>query len=194
MTVMVTLIVLLAASPALGWDGDQAFKKGAAAITLEAGGGKQINIENHGFQSDLEFFNGGVRFSLLPLGPTGAGVLHGALELGLEPFYQQYVEPKGAFLAGLKAVGRYHFLSLGRFVPYFELVAGAGGTSLEVREINSTLTFILEGGIGASVFITDRTALTGGFRLHHISNGNTSRPNRGFEAATGIAGVSFFFP
>ena len=35
--------------------------------------------------------------------------------------------------------------------------------------------------------------LNAGYRLQHFSNGNTSRPNRGYNANTGVVGVSFFF-
>ena len=45
----------------------------------------------------------------------------------------------------------------------------------------------------ASVFITDQIALYGGYRLVHVSNGHTSRLNRGFEADTGVVGVSYYF-
>jgi opacity protein-like surface antigen len=185
--------IVFEVSPAAAFDPDVTFRKGAAVVTLQAGGGAQANLENFRDATDIEFWNAGVRFSRLPFGPAGPGPLFGALELGLEPFYQRYTEPH-AFLAGLKAVGRYHFLSLGRFVPYLELVAGAGGTDLRIREIDSSFTFIVEGGLGAAVFVTDRVAVTGGYRFQHVSNGNTDEPNRGFEAHSGIVGISVFFP
>ena len=96
-------------------------------------------------------------------------------------------------MAGLTAVARYHFLPLGIFVPYLELGAGPGSTDLKVREINSDFAFLLFGGAGAQVFLSESLALYGGYRLVHISNGNTSRPNRGFEANTGVGGLSFYF-
>jgi lipid A 3-O-deacylase len=185
--------ILLAVSPAAAFDRQVTFRKGASVLTLQAGGGAQANLEGFRNATDIEFWNAGVRFSWLPFGLGGPGPLLGALELGLEPFYQRYTEPR-AFLAGLKAVGRYHFLCLGRFVPYLELVGGAGGTDLKTPEIDSTFTFIVEGGMGASVFVTDRVAITGGYRFQHVSNANTNEPNRGFEAHTGIVGVSVFFP
>ena len=95
---------------------------------------------------------------------------------------------------GLGLAARYHFLSLGIVVPYLELGAAVGGTDLRVIEINSSFAFRLYGGLGASVFITDSAALYAGYRMVHISNGNASRPNRGFEADTGVAGISLFFP
>jgi opacity protein-like surface antigen len=88
---------------------------------------------------------------------------------------------------------RWHFLSLGRFVPYLEGGAAAGGTDLEVREVESTFAFLLSFGAGASVFVTDRTAIYAGYRLVHVSNGGIESPNRGFEAHTGVVGVSYYF-
>jgi len=46
----------------------------------------------------------------------------------------------------------------------------------------------------ASYFLTDHTAFYVGYRIQHVSNGDTSSPNRGFESHTGVAGVSFYFP
>jgi opacity protein-like surface antigen len=110
----------------------------------------------------------------------------------VEPLYQRYLDPD-AFFAGLGATFRYHFLSLGRFVPYAEAAAFAGGTDLNIREIDSNFSFLLWAGAGASFFVTDRTALYAGYRWTHVSNGGTSDPNRGLEAHTGIFGMSFFF-
>jgi opacity protein-like surface antigen len=146
----------------------------------------------HGF-TGLEFVNAGVRFGWLPFEPVGPGPLHGSFEVGLEPLYQRYIDPVDAFFAGVAANFRYHFLSLGRLVPYVELAAGAGGTDLKVTEIRSDFTFVLWGGAGVAYFLTDRTALYGGYRYQHVSNGGTERPNRGFESHTGVAGVSLFF-
>jgi lipid A 3-O-deacylase len=134
-----------------------------------------------------------VRAGFVPWGAVGPGVLRGALEVGLEPFYQRYTDPVDAYFAGLALVGRYHFLSLGRVVPYAELFAAAGGTNLRVVEIDSDFTFLLQGGLGLSVFVTDYVAVYGGYRFQHVSNGNTELPNRGFESHTGVAGVSWYF-
>jgi len=191
--VVVVALVVSVTGPARGYDPRETFRQGTLVLSLEAGGGAQENLEGQSIQTGLEVVNTGVRFSLLPLGPTGSGPLFGALEVGLEPYYQRYVHPVHAFFGGLGAVARYHFLSLGRFVPYAELFAAPGGTDLKVKEIRSDFTLLLQGGVGASVFVTDQAALYAGYRLQHVSNGNTSSPNRGFEAHTGVAGVSFYF-
>jgi lipid A 3-O-deacylase len=84
-------------------------------------------------------------------------------------------------------------IGFGRLVPYFEGTAGAGGTSLRVKEIDSTFTFVLEAGAGPAYFVTDTVALNVGHRYQHISNGRTSNPNRGFNSDSGLGGVSFYF-
>jgi len=188
-------LLLAAAAPAWAFDPEQTFKKGTLVLSGEGAYGWQFNLEGKSDVTYLEFYDVGVRVSLLPLDTIGKGRFwYGALEVGLEPLYQHYTEPKPAFWMGLTAVGRYHFLGLGRLVPYAELGAAAGGTDLETRELDSSFAFLLFGGLGASLFVSDKTALYAGYRYQHISNGNTSQPNRGFEANVGVAGISFFFP
>ncbi len=191
----VTVLVLVLAAPAWAFDADQTFKRGTFVLSGEGSYGWQFDLEDKRSVTYLEFYDVGVRFSLLPFDPFGRGHFwHGALEVGFEPLYQKYTEPKPAFWAGLTSVLRYHFLAPGRVVPYFELGAAAGGTDLRIPEIDSTLAFLLFGGVGASVFISDKMALYLGYRYQHVSNANTSSPNRGFESHVVVAGVSFYFP
>jgi len=188
-------LLLAAAAPAWAFDAEQTFKKGTFVLSGEGAYGWQFNLEHKRSASHVEFYDADVRFSLLPLDTIArSSFLYGALEVGLEPLYQHYTTPKQAFWAGPAAVGRYHFLGLGRVVPYVEVGGGAGGTDLNVHEIDSTFAFLVFGGLGASIFISNKTALYAGYRFQHVSNGNTSRPNRGFEAQIGVAGISFFFP
>lgn len=187
------LLLLLAASPALAFDANQIFRQGTAVLSVEGGGGTQSNLESHRVQSDLDLWYLGVRYALLPFKPAGPSILRGSLEVGLEPLYQKYTGGREAFWAGVSAQGRWHFLSLGRFVPCIELGAGAGGTDLRTIEIDSSFAFLLSAGVGVSFFVTDQAAIYGGYRMVHISNGHTSSRNRGFEADTGLLGFSYFF-
>jgi opacity protein-like surface antigen len=190
----VLAVALLAAAPGAGaYDPKQTFMQGSLVVSPEVGYGHQFDLENKSSYTGLEFANVGVRFGWLPFSPAGPGPLYGSLELGLEPLYQRYFDPVDAFFAGLGVTARYHFLGAGRLVPFVELAAFAGGTDLEIAEIRSDFTFLLWGGAGLSYFVTDRTALYGGYRYQHVSNGNTDKPNRGFESHTGVVGVSFFF-
>jgi opacity protein-like surface antigen len=193
LALIVTLATLAMAPAASAFDAEQTFRQNTFVLSVEGGYGEQFNAQDRSTFTGLEFFNAGVRLGWLPFGPTGPGVVRGALELGVEPFYQRYTDPVDAFFAGLAAVGRYHFLSLGRFVPYLEASAAAGGTDLRVNEIDSDFTFLLFGGVGAAYFLTDRAALYAGYRYVHVSNGGTKSPNRGFESHAGVVGFSYFF-
>lgn len=194
LTVTAAVMLALLAQTAWAYDAAETFKKGTYVLSLEGGGGAQHNIEGQRFQSHLEFWNAGIRLGYIPWGPVDAKAVSGAFDIGLEPYYQRYTRPVNAQFGGLAVSFRYHFLALGRFVPYVELFGAVGGTDLKVREINSRFTFLVHGGLGAEYFVTDRAAVYLGFMEQHVSNGNTSRPNRGFESPTGVAGIAFFFP
>jgi len=191
--VVAAVFVATMVVPAYAFDSDLTFQKGTWIGSLEGGGGSQNNLEDHRRQTGIDLWYAGARLSYLPWGTIGSGFFHGAFEPGLEAIYQRYTKPADKYYAGLALSGRYHFLSLGRFVPYIELLAAAGGTNLRVIEIDSDFAFWLAGGIGASFFVTDNLALYAGYRMIHVSNGNTSQPNRGFEADTGVVGMSYFF-
>ena len=184
--------ILLLATPVSGFDAKQTFRKGAVVVSVEGGYGEQDNITKFDDDPNLEFWNTGVRVSLVPFAPLEAGPLTGAVEVGLEPYYQRYLDPHEAYFAGLGGVLRYHFLSLGRAVPYAEVMGAAGRSTLRTVEIESDFAFLLHAGVGLAVFVTDTTALYAGYRFQHVSNGNTDSPNRGFESHSGVVGVSVF--
>ena len=187
------LLAFVVATPAFAFDANQTFKQGNTVLSIEGGAGSQSNLQGHRVQSELDAWYVGGRYSLLPLQPMGPSILRGSLELGLEPTYIDYFGGRDAYWAGVSARGKWHFLSLGRFVPYIEVGAGAGGTNLRAIEIDSSFAFLLDVGIGASFFVTDQLAIYAGYRMLHVSNGNIDRPNRGFELDTGLVGFSYFF-
>jgi lipid A 3-O-deacylase len=193
---LATLLAVLTINPgqrALAFDADETFKRGSWLLSAEGGYGWQADVGSDRPFTGLEFGNVGIRVGLLPFGPAGPGFSRGALEVGVEPLYQWYVEPVDAFYAGLAAVVRYHFLSFGRLVPYIELAGAAGGTDLKVPEIDSNFSFLLVGGTGLSYFVAERVALYAGYRFQHVSNARTSSPNFGVNSNTGVVGISYFF-
>ncbi|HEX5529803.1 MAG TPA: acyloxyacyl hydrolase [Methylomirabilota bacterium] len=190
---LAAMAVLSLARPAPAYDPEVTFARGTTIFGLQVGGGAANNVEGHRTVSDISFITETPRLSYLFFAPFGSGLLRSAFEPGLEGWFQQYLSPHSATAQGLKLTGRYHFIGLGRLVPYLEATAGAGGTSLRVPEIDSTFTFVLEAGAGLSYFVTDSVALNAGYRFQHISNGHTSDPNRGFNSDSGVVGVSYHF-
>ena len=187
------LAVLSLVRPAAAFDPDATFARGTTIFGLQIGGGVVNDVEAHRRVSDISFINETPRVSYLFFSPFGSGLLRSVFEPGLEGWFQQYLSPHSATAEGLKLTGRYHLIGFGRFVPYLEGTAGAGGTSLKVPEIDSTFTFVLEAGAGLSYFVTDSLAVNAGYRFQHISNGHTSTPNRGVDSDSGVVGVSFYF-
>lgn len=189
----VGLLLAVAVGPALGVDLEEEFAKGTTILGLQVGGGVQNNIVGDPPITGISFLTFTPRLSYLPFEPFGSGWLRSAIEPGLEGWFQYYLEPRVFTAAGLKLALRYHFIGLGPVVPYLEATAGAGGTNLNVREIRSHFTFVLDGGAGLSYFVVPGIAVNLGYRLQHISNGNTGHPNRGVNSNTGVLGVSFHF-
>ena len=193
-TTVVVAALMVIASPAQAFDPEQTFTPGAFVLSLGGGGGAQTNFSSSHRQS-IDLWSVEARASWVPFGTAGKdGPFYGALETGIESIYQEYFGRATGYWAGVGLAARYHFLGLGRFVPYVEIGAAAGGTNLKLFEIDSSFAFRLYGGAGASLFVTDRIAMYAGYRIVHVSNANTSQPNRGFEANTGVLGVSFYFP
>jgi hypothetical protein len=186
-------ILVATAAPAAAYDPKETFLKGSVVLSIEGGGGAQFNLEGFSDWSKIDYAFLGARVGYLPFEPAGPGALRGSFEIGVEPYVQYYTTPGDAYWAGAFMTFKWHFLGLGRFVPYAELGAGVGATNLDVREIRSDFSFMLQGGLGAAVFLTDRTALYAGARYLHNSNGGTSSPNRGYESINGVGGLSFFF-
>ncbi len=187
------LLVVVLAAPAAAFDTEAEFAKGTTILGLQIGGGVQNNIARDSAITGISFVSFTPRLSYLPCEPFGSGWLRSAIEPGLEGWFQYYLEPRVFTAEGLKVALRYHFISVGALVPYLEATAGAGGTSLNVPEIRSRFTFVLEGGAGLSYFVTPGAAVNLGYRLQHISNAGLGHPNRGVNSNTGVLGVSFRF-
>jgi lipid A 3-O-deacylase len=187
------LLPCVVPTAAAAMDAESVLTKGTWALGLQVGGGEQNNVENHRTISGVSFVNVEPRLGYFPFEQFGKGWLKGALETGLESWFQYYLEPDTATAEGLKGALRYHVLGFGPLVPYIEATGGAGGTNLKVREIRSIFTFVVEAGAGVSYFVTREMAINAGYRFQHLSNGHTASPNRGVNSDSGIIGLTYYF-
>lgn len=174
-------------------DNEEIYRQGQLIAGVQFGGGVQNHyVEEHDQSSSLSFVQLNPRIGYLPFAPFGPSWLRNQFEVGLEGWLQHYLRPVATNAGGLKLAFRHHFLGLGPFVPYVEFLAGAGGTNLQVVEIRSTFTFVLEGGVGLSYLIRPDIAVYAGYRFQHVSNGGLELPNRGVDSDGGTVGISFF--
>jgi hypothetical protein len=183
-------LTILGVTPgrALCFDPNETFRKGAFVLSVEAGGGKQDDALSHFDGTGLELLNGGVRLSLLPFGPTFRGPVYGALEYRARAIRAGLRGPGASVLRRRGHRGAVSLSLAWPLRPYVEVAGAAGGTNLDVREISSTFSFLVFGGLGASYFVTDHTALYLGYRIQHVSNGGTADPQPRLRVAHGRRG------
>ena len=134
------------------------------------------------------------QFGLVVTDKIELGYFSGAVEVLVELVAAQFYQPFDATLAGVSFVGRYNFLSFGRWMPYFDFGAGLSWTDLAPRipEQSTQFEFLLETGPGLQYFITQEMAITGAIRLHHISNAGLGDRNTGINAILGLIGFSYY--
>lgn len=134
------------------------------------------------------------QIGLVVIDKIDAGYFSGAIEVLAEPVGAHFFEPFSASLAGFSIVGRYDFLSFGRWMPYWDFGLGVSWTDLAPRipEQSTPFEFLLETGPGLQYFITQEFAITGALRLHHISNSGIGTRNTGINAVLGLIGFSYY--
>jgi hypothetical protein len=128
--------------------------------------------------------------------PVGSGWWQGNLEVLVEPLYAKFTQPFTAEAAGGSLVLKYNFLSLGRWMPFWDAGAGMIWTDLAPRipELSTPFEFVLETGPGVHYFLTNRLTVTTGVRFHHMSNSGLGERNTGINAFLPYIGVSVFLP
>jgi len=120
--------------------------------------------------------------------------VRGSLELILEPILLVTTTPSTTFGQGASLILRYNFATGTRWVPFLDFGMGILHWNLRLPTILGTqFNFTLQAGPGLHYFVTDRVAITGQARLHHISNGGIDSPNIGVNSSVYLLGISYFF-
>ncbi len=190
--------VLLMASMALGPAGagaEERFHSGSTELTV--GGGYSFSHTTVG-GSDVESVDG---FQFLPhfgyflTDEHGPGWLRGNFELLAEPTLVHLTsKSESATAVGLSALGRWLFATDWIVRPYLEAGLGVLGGQLDFRQTNCDVNYVIEGGPGVVVFLSERAAVTAGYRFQHVSNGGACDKNLGLNSSLFVVGLSYFFP
>ena len=114
-------------------------------------------------------------------------------ELLVEPTFLYLEGREAARLGGLSLLARLVSGGSGMRV-YVE--AGGGGLEgrLQLRNGSCDAAFTVQGGIGLLFFVSERAAVSAGYRFHHLSNGNLCSGNPGLDSSMAVLGLSYFFP
>jgi lipid A 3-O-deacylase len=187
-----TVLVLMAAS-AFGakstWA--QSIEAGSLELTLAAGGGASLPKDDLDLQA-VTTFHVLPHLGYFVTGEVGEGALRGNLEILFEPTLIHLDASPSATVVGGAILPRWLFGAWPRVRPYIEAGAGIVGGQVDLRQTNCDVNFLLEGGVGAMIFMTERAALTIGARFHHMSNADRCSENEGLNSVIGVVGISYF--
>lgn len=185
---------ILAPDPVAAQQPREGLRKGMKDLTIAGGYTVSHNIPSGGNNPTVRSVLLMPHVGYVLTDPIGPGPLRGNLELLGEPFVQVFHDPKDRVGAGLSALVRWIFATETALLPYVEAGVGVMGTDLDIRQMDCDVGFVLEAGVGGIVFLTEKVAVTGGYRFHHLSNSGICDRNRGINSSLLNLGISYFFP
>jgi lipid A 3-O-deacylase len=160
---------------------------GGYGLALPVGGTDAPELE------DIEFVYATPRWGVGITDPLGGRSWYrGNFELLLEGTFLYMLEPKRGIAGGLAPGVRYNFLTGTRIIPFLQAGVGFIALDADLTRQSDGLNFILQSGLGLHYFITQRTALTGEWRFHHISNASIHDKNAGINSSLFMLGVTYF--
>ncbi|MFQ5846316.1 MAG: acyloxyacyl hydrolase [Candidatus Methylomirabilales bacterium] len=173
------------------------FRLGKQEIGLSVGYGHALPLggTDNGELEDVRFFYAAPRWGIGISDPMGGKAWYrGNLELLGEGAFLVNFEPEDGFAGGITAMFRYNFLPKGggNFIPFVEFGAGIIFLDIGLKSQQDGFNFTPQGGVGFHYFVSERTAFTGEWRFHHISNAGIHSDNDGINDSLLMIGVSFF--
>lgn len=124
----------------------------------------------------------------------GPGWYRGSLELVAEPTLIHLDASESSTLVGLAAMVRWVFTGWPAFYPFVEAGGGVLGGQAHLRQTNCDVNYVIQGGVGGLVPLSEKTAITVGYRVQHLSNGDRCSQNLGLNSSVFQVGFSYFFP
>ncbi len=173
---------------------EERLRAGTKDVTFAAGYSVSHKIGQSG---EVETVNG---FHLLPhvgyvlTDEHGPGWARGNFELLAEPTLIYLEDGDSATVGGLAALGRWVFAGWAAARPYVEVGVGVVGGEVNLRQTTCDVNFLIEGGAGMLFFVSSNTAVTVGYRFHHMSNDQRCSQDLGLNSSLFTVGVSYFFP
>jgi hypothetical protein len=174
---------------------DSAFGYGKQSLGISGGYGLALPVGGTDAPEleDIEFVYVTPRWGVGITDPLGGSSWYrGNFELLLEGTFLYMLEPKSGIAGGLAPGVRYNFLTNTRFIPFFFAGVGFIALDADLARQSDGLNFIVQSGVGLHYFISQRTALTGEWRFHHISNASIHDRNAGINSSLFMLGLTFF--
>jgi hypothetical protein len=202
-----SVLPLAVGSPVLAPDfkPDQVFSPWAKVVSLES---TFTHFGSHLDNGDavVQAWNISGRFALVPFGVFRlrllAGVLDGALEIGIEPTFERFNTQHQNF-GGVGLHLRYDLLHFrwGPLVPWIDASIAPGGTDLRTGRVSDETRLdgpfmnLIQAGIGESYFVNNQMAIYLGLQAQHISNAGLNGSQRNYSlnsVESVVVGVSWY--
>ena len=174
---------------------DSAFGYGKQSLGISGGYGLALPVGGTDAPEleDIEFVYVTPRWGVGITDPLGGSSWYrGNFELLLEGTFLYMLEPKSGIAGGIAPGLRYNFLTGTRVIPFLQAGVGFIALDADLARQSDGLNFILQTGLGLHYFITQRSALTGEWRFHHISNASIHDKNAGINSSLFMLGLTFF--
>ena len=174
---------------------DSAFGFGRQSLGISGGHGLALPVggTNSPELEDIQFAYVTPRWGVGITDPLGGRSWYrGNFEFVLEGTFLYMFEPKSGIAGGIAPGLRYNFLTNTRFIPFFHAGVGFLAMDADLSRQADGFNFILQSGLGLHYFLSQRTAVTGEWRFHHISNANIHDRNAGINSSLFMLGLTFF--
>jgi lipid A 3-O-deacylase len=171
------------------------FQSGRQSVGIAGGYGRALPIGGTGDDElrDLRFLYLAPRWGIGLSDPLGGNSWYrGNFELVIEGSFLYSFEPKDGIAGGITSLIRYNFLAGNRLVPFVQIGGGILALDFDLRNQSDGFSFTVQPGLGMHYFVSERTALTAEWRLHHISNAGIHENNFGINSSLVLFGVTFF--
>ena len=185
------------AEPAPAPGAEYALAKGTNEFGLWLGGSPDSS-KIFGNVEDRQLFLFALRYGRI-LGAWDVGSLEYTLDVFPAAVFFEPASVRGRssiYGAGLSPLGfKFNFGQQSWIKPFIAASVGFMYFQDDVPVPRSSrFNFTPELGLGVQLFFTPKTAVTLGYKLHHMSNANTGRSNPGVDSHVIYAGFSFFTP
>lgn len=121
----------------------------------------------------------------------GSSWYRGRLSLLVELPIHLVVDPAESPMFGLNILAGWNFAARGSLQPYFFVGGGPVYTDAKIRGLGARLNGNYQAGVGLRYRISRGRQLLFEYRLHHLSNANTKRPNCPINSSKFLVGVTF---
>jgi opacity protein-like surface antigen len=132
-------------------------------------------------------------FDINPLAEKLSIKPRGTFEFLVEPLVNVVINPDTNAEVGCSFLLKYSGKITSRIAPYVEGGLGMIYTTQHTHEQGTQFNFTSQAGIGLQFFVNDCWALTGGYRVRHMSNADIDDDNSGIDHHFALIGMSYFF-